>query len=498
MAAFPKVFAGVVLATMTATPAHARHQDLRALDRFAQSIVQQATPLAFAVVVVRGDSVLHLAGYGLRNREQRLPVTPQSSFYIASSTKSFTALTASLLAARGIVDLDAPVTRYAPEFRLPLPLDGSRITLRRLLSHRGGFESNPLSFRTAYTGDLIPDSLLAVLGRTAYPVDTAFTYTNTAYIIAARILERATGARWQELVGREVLNPLGLRRTTAVPSMATGWELVEGYGPGPDGFRVVAPKSDHTMHAAGGMLMSAEDAGTWLRSQLADARIGGRQGLRAGVIDSTHRRHAVYSATEDNIRRIGYALGWQVGILDGDTIYHHLGNYPGAFAHVSFMPSHNIGVAVFANTEMPAFGQVTGIIARRAYDLLRGRQEREGIYAAFADSMTHRRDRMAEIFRADFRRRAERPTTPPRGWNAYIGDYDGGDMGSLSIVARGDAGAELRYGQIRSPLDVFNGDTLRVDVPPGRNGRPMPVTFGNDGRVASVTVAGSRFVRRYR
>jgi CubicO group peptidase (beta-lactamase class C family) len=487
--------AGVALAIVSPLSVPAQQVEIRELDGFVRSLVQRAAPLALAVVVVRGDSVLHLAGYGLRAREGSLPVTSQTAFYIASSTKSFTALTASLLAARGIVDLDAPIQRYAPEFRLPPPLDGSRTTLRRLLSHRGGFESNPVSFRTAYTGDLEPDSLFAVLGRTAHAVDSAFTYTNTAFIVAARVLERATGLRWQELVAREVLTPLGLTRSTAVPSTASRWELVEGYGPGSDGFRVVPSKSDRTMHAAGGMLMSARDAGTWLRAQLGDGMAMGRRRVPAGVIAGTHRPHALYSATEDNIQRIGYALGWQIGILDGDTLYHHLGNYPGAFAHVSFMPAHDIGIAVFANSEMPAFGPVTGIIARRAYDLLRGRREREAMYASFSDSLEARTVRMANIFRADFVRRSARAAAPPRGWRAYLGHYTAGDMGSLRIVARGDSGAELQYGQLRSPLEVFRGDTLRVDIPPGRGGRPMPVTMGSDGLVASVTVAGATFLR---
>lgn len=465
-----------------------------ALNRFVRAIVDQAAPLAVSVVVVRGDSIVHLAGYGMRDRARSLPVTPLSSFYIASSTKSFTALTAALLAARGVVDLDAPISRYAPEFRLPAPMDAERVTLRVLLSHRGGFESNPLSFRTAYTGDLPPDSLLPVLSRSARPVDTVFAYTNTAFIVAARVLERATGTSWQELVAREVLNPLGLRRTTAVPTAARGWELVEGYGPGPGGFSVVAPKSDQTMHAAGGMLMSAEDAGTWLRAQLTRGRSSGRQRLPAAVIASTHRKLATYSATEDDVRRFGYALGWQLGILDGDTLYHHLGNYPGAFAHVSFMPSRGIGVAVFTNSDMPAFGAVSGTIARRAYDLLLDRN-RDSIYAAFADSIGPRRNRMAAIFTNDFRRRAERPRAPTRGWAAFAGQYEAGDMGTLRIVALGDSGAELRYGQIRERLEVLSGDTLRVDVPPGRNGRPVPVVFGPDGRASSVTVAGTAFVR---
>lgn len=466
------------------------------LDRLARSLVQQAPPLALSIAVVQGDSIVHLAGYGRRHPDSAAPVTPRTAFYIASSTKSFTALTAAVLAARGVVDLDAPIRRYVPEFALPAPLDAASVTLRRLLSHRGGFESGPLSFRTAYVGDLSADSLFTVLVRSAVPVDTGFTYTNTAFIIAARVLERVTGTPWQQLIARELLVPLSLSRTTAYPSQARDWELVTGYGPGRDGLGPVAPKTDATMHAAGGMLMSAADAAVWLKAQLNGGIVDGRRILPAATVEATHLQLASQRANFLEIRSFGYALGWQIGELDGDTIYHHFGNYPGAFAHVSFVPARRVGVVVFSNTELPAFGPVTSTIARRAYDLLAGRPDRDLMYESYADSVAARVNRMKDFLRADFQRRTTRPTVPPRGWRAYAGTYDGGDMGSITIVVHGDSAAELRYGTARSALEVFSGDTLRVEMPPGRSGSPVPAEFGEDGRAQTIRVAGFPFTRR--
>src|SRR6185369_6530600 len=218
------------------------------------------------------------------------------------------------------------ITRYAPEFALPPPLDGKRVTLRVMLSHRGGFDSDPLTFRTAFSGTLGEDSLLAVLARTATPVDTSFEYTNTQYIVAARVLERVTGTPWQDLLARDVFEPLGLREATARASHAARNETAVGWAYGPAGWRRLPPKVDATMHAAGGMFMSAADVARWLRAQMADGRVGGVQVFPPGVVASTHVLTAAQRDTFDGIPRFGYGLGWQLGILGADTLVHHFGN----------------------------------------------------------------------------------------------------------------------------------------------------------------------------
>lgn len=463
------------------------------LDGYFRAVAHRAAPLAFAVAVVQGDRVVHLGGYGSSAATPARPVTPATAFYIASSTKSFTALVALLLAERGLVDLDAPITSYAPEFTLPAPLDASRVTLRRLLSHRAGFESGPLSFRTAFTGDLPADSLLAMAARSAVAVDTGFTYTNTAFIVAARVLERVTGVAWQELVAREVAEPLGLGRTTARPDRAPpAWELARGFGPaGP-----LAPKPDAMMHAAGGLVMSAADAARWLLAQLNGGRVESRQVFPASVMAESHRVQARQAETVEGVTRFGYGLGWQLGRLGSDTLVHHFGNYPGAFAHVSFIPARGVGVAIFLNSEMPAYGRAATRMAERVYDLLLGRHERDAFHASFADSLAAGAARMFATFEADRGRRATRPRVPPRGWAAYAGRFEAPDMGTLVIEVLADSTAWVRLGRAVSQLEVFAGDTLRVEMPPGRGGAPAPVTFDAVGQVATIRIASRTWTRR--
>jgi CubicO group peptidase (beta-lactamase class C family) len=70
-----------------------------------------------------------------------------TAYYIASSTKAFTGLACAILAARGAIDLDAPITRYLPEVTMAPPLDAGKLTLRQFLTHTSGIANGAITFR---------------------------------------------------------------------------------------------------------------------------------------------------------------------------------------------------------------------------------------------------------------------------------------------------------------------------------------------------------------
>ncbi|HSK71186.1 MAG TPA: serine hydrolase domain-containing protein, partial [Pyrinomonadaceae bacterium] len=90
-------------------------KDLKKLAPFIDAVMKKIpTAPGIAVAIVRGDKTVFLQGFGYRNLQAKLPVTPQTQFYIASTTKSFTGTAAKMLADEGKIDLDAPVKTYFP------------------------------------------------------------------------------------------------------------------------------------------------------------------------------------------------------------------------------------------------------------------------------------------------------------------------------------------------------------------------------------------------
>ncbi len=179
----------------------------KSLDGLSQYVneVMKKLPVVpgMVVVVVRGDKIIFAEGFGYRNVKAKLPVTTQTLFYVASTHKSFTGTTAKMLADEGKLDLDAPVSLYLPNLRLPAPLSADQITLRDLLVHRGGIDNEPVGFRTTYSGQSDKNEMLKLLSTATKPISPAFSYTNIGNIIAGYAMESVTGETWQQLIRKE-------------------------------------------------------------------------------------------------------------------------------------------------------------------------------------------------------------------------------------------------------------------------------------------------------
>src|SRR3954449_3782460 len=91
----------------------------------------------FAVVIVEGDQVLFSRGYGVADRAAGTPMTEDTPVAIASTSKGMTALVIMQVVEQGLVDLDAPVTRYLPKFTMN-DARAAEITVRQVLTHTAG------------------------------------------------------------------------------------------------------------------------------------------------------------------------------------------------------------------------------------------------------------------------------------------------------------------------------------------------------------------------
>jgi CubicO group peptidase (beta-lactamase class C family) len=481
-----------MLAAMLLIANPARAQDAPArLDAYATRLMRELPIPGMAVAVVHDGKPVLVRGYGLRDVERRLPVTARTAFYVASSTKSYTALLAALLADRGVVNLDVPIRTYLPDLRLPAAR--ADVTLRQLLTHRSGLGNEGVVYRTAYTGVHDPALLVRLLAHSEVR-DTAFAYSNLGYVVAGLVVQHVTGLPWQDLLAREVFRPLGLEHTSAYMSEAAAWEVALPYGSAlPDGYERRPLKIDAQMHAAGGIVTSAADAARWLLVQIGDGRLGGEQVLPARVVRETHRTQAALDARFGELHRVGYGLGWYRAVVNGDTLVHHFGSYAGARAHISFMPSLGAGVAVFVNSSSPGAFRAADLLALYAYDVLKGRGDADAradarlaqLVAAAADF--HRR------MQADHDRRAARLQSPPVALERYAGAYHNPDFGTLVITVEGDH-LVAAIGHLESRLEVYEGADLRAELIPGQ-GQVLRFGLAGGGPAASVAISDVRFER---
>lgn len=468
--------------------------DVRA---FAQRIVDAGLTPGLGVAVAVGDWVAWVEGFGTADRDAGRPVTDDTPFYIASSTKSLTATAALIAVHRGDLDLDAPMVRYLPGARLPEGVESSAITVRDLAGLTHGLSGNgPVVLRTAFTGEFTRPQLLELL-RFHEPTGNhgTFNYNNLGYNLLGMVLEAVYDESWKDVVHRLVLEPLGMRSTSAYRSRLDPDRLALPHDFGPGGFTALPlAKQDANLHAAGGHFASAGDLARYLAAHQSGGMLEGIQVLPREAVEATHRQHAPQDRDFGPYHRFGWAPGWDLATYEGDTIVQRFGGFSGYRSHMSFMPAHRIGVAVLVNGEGPA-SAASDLLATYIYERLLGRPDVGGRFTARLDSLVLRAEEMRNGVAEHRRERAARLAPLRHPLADFAGTYESVELGRMTwrVVA---GGLEMRIGVLQSRAEVYDAaaDQLRFEL--AGSGVVADFTFGDDGGPArSVTVAGVRFAR---
>ena len=481
----------VPLADQAAMPAAAQ----KAIDGVLDDAVARSLVPGMAVAIVRDGRVIYERNVGLMDLDNKRPVAADTLFYIASCTKSFTALATVLMDRAGVLKLDSTLAEILPEARLAPGLDPAKITVRQLLTHTHGIAGDgPLSYRAAYSGEIERAAMLRAL--TAHgpaPNGTAYSYSNVGYNILSLAIDRLAKQPWQDVLAERVYKPLGLTSTSARVSTFPLRRLALPYRPDPKG---LAPmpygKQDPNMQAAGGMLSTTRDLARYITMLMDAGMIDGRRVFPADVIEETLKVHARFTAQAGIMARDGYALGWNTATLDGERIMQHGGGFPGFSANLSFMPGRRIGIAIVGNGGYSP--QFQDLVMGYAYALLTGN---EGAVAKYQQQIGQVEGAVAkdrQAMEADRARRAARPQTTALPFSAYTGRFVNEIWGSIVVTVR-DGRVYARNGVLESVAEVYDGEkhALRVEIIPGQG---VVLQFvENAGKLVAVTYAGQRFER---
>jgi CubicO group peptidase (beta-lactamase class C family) len=424
------------------------------LDAFARKAMREiGTAAGLTVVVVKDDKVVYRGDFGLRDVEKKLPVTPDTRFYIASTTKAFTAMAAAILAGEGKLDLDAPIADAWPELKLTPSVDPKKITLRDLLAMRPGFSTEGLNFRLEAGNVRDENDLLHALATYTREQPRAFQYSNLNYILAGRVMEKVTHKSWRNLVREKILVPLRMNATlTGAPPpnmpVAQFYRAIDT-----NQFVRTSDKVDDMAGPAGAMLMTSGDAAKWLIALIND----GNGKLPKSAVRLVQTEQIENKTRFRYIDRFAWGLGENLGKYDGDLIVHRFGGMDGAYSHVSFMPEHRIGVAAFAN----GGGAVPDAVAAYAYDLLLGKKDIDAKWdaeiAKVVKSIAQAREQ-----RSKAQARMSEPHDTARPLAQYAGRYHYDRLGTIDVTV--DNGRLFaQFGRLRAQLFPAGGDDFLID-----------------------------------
>ena len=496
---------GAAAAQPVPSPARTTPADVRRFaadfDAFLTAMTARFPDLpSLTAVVTRSGGPIYARSFGRADPASGRAATPDTLYYIASSTKSFLSLAFAALAARGEISLDWTLAELAPDVRFAPELQAGRVTLRHLLSHTHGLTGTGIAYRVAYTGDHDPATLWRQLPRLRpnreAPLGT-WRYTNLGYNIAAMLIERRLGRRWQDIVDREVLAPLrmthsltqGTDRARRRLPFAVPYTTMTPTGSAP----VYLLKHDDTMQSAGGMFASANDIGRFLRAQLAAGRGRGTARLPAAVIAGTHRPIATLDDRRDVFPATGYGLGWYSGEVHGATLYFSMGGFPGARSHMSFMPARDVGVAALANDDGVG-APLADLAAKYTYAwFAEGPEAAAATGTQWLERIAQQLTRLRAGIGSARAEQAARPWRLSLPIAAYAGRYCNDDYGTIVISDHGGRPA-MAMGRLRANATAFDRpETVRVEPIPGE-GRLLSFTL-EGGRATALVFDEDRFTR---
>src|SRR6266700_3247324 len=229
------------------------------------------------------------ACHGVTSVDNPLPIDQDTLFIIASVTKTFTATTLMRLVAEGKVELNAPVRRYVPEFRLKDQQAADKITVLNLLNHTSGLDWR-VNADTGEGDDALERYVakMAEMELIALP-GTRTSYSQAGYNLVGRIIEKVTGQTFEQAVASLVFEPLGLSHSFFARDDIMTWRFAVGHNPGEDGTLSIARPWRYSRgdNPGGGIASSVADLLLWARFHLGDGSAA--SGVRVLPTDALHQ-----------------------------------------------------------------------------------------------------------------------------------------------------------------------------------------------------------------
>jgi CubicO group peptidase (beta-lactamase class C family) len=472
-----------------ADPAEAAKQALAGYEPLVDKMIQDWHVPGLAIAVVKGGQVVYAKGFGYRDVEKKLPVTPETLFAIGSASKAFTTFTLGTLVDEGKLDWDKPVRTYLPGFQMYDPSTTAMITPRDLVTHRSGLPRHDLLWYNNHTF-----SRKDIVDRLRYlepneQLRAKWQYNNLMFLTAGYLVESLTGKSWEDNVRERIFVPLGMTHSnfSVLESQQTeDYALPYRADEVDPDKNLLIPFRDITLIGpAGAINSSVDDMAKWVTVHLAGGKMGDRQVIGAATLADLHAPHMIIDAPPERpeISQGSYGLGWVVDGYRGHPRVEHGGNIDGFSALVTLLPKDDLGIVVLTNKDG------TGVPERLARHTMDRLFKLEPIDWSGEDlvkrGQTRELDKAAKAKKTSVRKPG---TKPAHKLEEYAGDYEHPGYGPLKVAVAGDH-LEMTYNGITAPLEhwhyeVWNGKEGAKD-PTFEN---MKVQFQGDlkGNVAAV------------
>jgi len=312
-----------------------------------QWVMKQYHLPSVAVILIDDQNTIWQDTFGIANFEDDAPAESDTVYKLWSVAKVFTAIEIMRLVEDGLVDLDAPITEYLPNFSIQSRFpDSDPITIRSILTHRSGLPRNECHWI-----DFSKDALASLAASLedcyqTFPVGYRYKYSNIGFDLLGYLVEEMRGGLFPDYMRENLLLPIGMDNSTflraQVPTklnLAFGYEYYKGeYDP--------YEQSDITSFPSGNLYSTIEDMGQFVKFIFRGGEVNGEQIISPEIFEEMFADQ--FSSVRDPQPM---SLGWKTAYVLGSErmVWHDGGPGEGVGSLVALLPKRKLGVILFAN-----------------------------------------------------------------------------------------------------------------------------------------------------
>lgn len=318
-----------------------------------------------SLVIVKDGQIIYLKGFGYKDLENKIPVTPDTQFAIGSITKSFTGLSVLMSADEGKLSLEDSPKKYLPYFKIKDAETDKNIKIRDLMDHSSGLNRTDLAM---LTGKLSRKELIQVVGE-AQPMaklNEKFFYNNVMFSVAGEIVAATQKQSWETFVQKRIFARLGMNNSAmSITQMQKAKDYSFGYEYNADTKETTKFPLDpivpplNSVAAAGAITSSARDMAKWINFVINKGEVNGKRLVSEKNFEEWTKPQNKISPNDN----FAYSFGWFLKDFDGLQGIGHGGNVPGFTSWAAMLPEKKIGFVLLTNVSNTPFGnELTSII----------------------------------------------------------------------------------------------------------------------------------------
>jgi beta-lactamase class C len=366
----------VTCLSFQASPLQAVTPEQRLAEEFASYFkkhVRDESITGAAFVVASADGIVRVGAAGHTDTSRSLPIDENTTFRIASVSKTFAAGLTGVLVDEGEFGWDDRVIDHVPDFRING--DSSQVRIQHLLGQSTGLM--PHAYDNLIEDGVPMERIKDQYSKLSYicPPGECYSYQNSIFSLIEPVIEKTTSQSYASLMEHKIFRPLGMNTASVgYESFISNPNHAKPHVKSRGKWTTIRVKPNYYRVApAAGINASALDMGKWLTAQM-----GGSPGVIAPEVVGTLTEPRVKTVRDkrrkhwrDMLSEAHYGLGWRIYALGDNVIAYHSGWVSGFRADIAWSEDHNIGIAVLMNVEGSSINELTTTFWQMAFETLK-------------------------------------------------------------------------------------------------------------------------------